>query len=154
MKKYIYLTAFLLIGIFAGNQIFNASKFYFTKFDGRQNVLADAYMTGWDGEGSTNSVPIMLANTADNSRIGKNWWQSTNYIEDGSYLRLKNLQIGYTFNFKVQKLVPSIRVYFSAQNLFTIPGYSGIDPELPDNGIDRGQYPQPRTFMLGANINF
>ena len=138
----------------AGNQIFNASKFYFNKFDGRQNVLADAYMTGWDGEGSTNSMPIMLANTADNSRIGKNWWQSTNYIEDGSYLRLKNLQIGYTFNFKVQKLAPSIRVYFSAQNLFTITGYSGIDPEIPDNGIDRGQYPQPRTFMLGANINF
>ena len=138
----------------AGNQIFNASKFYFYKFDGRQNVLADAYMTGWDGEGSTDTVPIMLANAADNSRISRNWWQSTNYVEDGSYLRLKSLQIGYTFNFKIQKLAPSIRVYFSAQNLFTITGYSGIDPEIPDNGIDRGQYPQPRTFMLGANINF
>lgn len=138
----------------AGNQIFNASKFYFTKFDGRQNVLQSAYMAAWDGEGSSNTIPIMLANTADNSRISQNWWQSTNYIEDGSYLRLKNLQIGYTFKFKVQKLAPSVRIYLSAQNLLTITKYSGIDPEIPDNGIDRGQYPQPRTFMLGANINF
>ncbi len=138
----------------AGNQIFNASKFYFVKFDGRQNVLKSAYMAAWDGEGTSNTIPIMLAYTADASRITQNWWQSTNYVEDGSYLRLKSLQLGYTFNFKVDKYSPSVRVYFSTQNLFTITKYSGIDPEIPDNGVDCGQYPQPRTFMLGVNINF
>ncbi len=138
----------------AGNEIFNASKFYFSKFDGRQNVLKSAYMTAWDGEGTSNTVPIMIAQSAENSRISQNWWQSTNYIEDGSYVRLKNLQLGYTFKTKIKKLSPSFRVFLSAQNLFTITGYSGIDPEIPDNGIDRGQYPQPRTFMIGANINF
>lgn len=138
----------------AGNDIFNASKFYFNKFDGRQNVLTDAYMNAWDGEGSSNSVPIMLAGTTDKSRIDKNWWQSSNYIEDGSYFRMKNLQLGYTIKSKKAASKTSFRVYLTIQNLFTITNYSGIDPEIPDNGIDRGQYPQPRTFMLGANFNF
>lgn len=138
----------------AGNDIFNASKFYFLKFDGRQNVLKDAYMAAWDGPGTSDTIPVMLAQSTDNSRISQNWWQSTNYVEDGSYLRLKNLQIGYTFNTAAKAFSSSIRVYLSAQNLLTFTRYSGIDPEIPDNGIDRGQYPQPRTFMLGANINF
>lgn len=76
------------------------------------------------------------------------------YIEDGSYIRLKNIQFGYTFKPRIQSFTPSIRVYLAAQNLLTITKYSGVDPEIPDNGVDRGQYPQPRTLLLGANINF
>lgn len=138
-----------------GNDIFNASKFYFEKFDGRQNVLARTYMTGWSGEGSTNAVPIMLADAGGGAaRNNLNWASSTMYIESGSYFRLKNLQLGYTFKpfYSVgQKIV--LRAYVSAQNLLTLTGYSGLDPEVPGNGVDRGQYPQPRVFILGLNIS-
>lgn len=143
----------LFQGVF-GNKIFNASKFYFNKFDGRQNVLQDVYMKAWDGEGTSNTLPIILSATTDKSRIDQNWWQSNNYIEDGSYFRLKNLQFGYTIKPQSAKANNSFRLYLSIQNLFIITKYSGIDPEIPGNGIDCGQYPQPRTFMLGANINF
>ena len=137
-----------------GNDIFNASKFYFEKFDGRQNVLKTAYKAGWSGEGSTNSTPITLAYDSDDARNSQNWWQSTMYVEDGSYIRLKNIQLGYTFSPKIStKTQPSFRVYLSAQNLLTLTGYSGFDPEIFGNGVDAGQYPQPRTFVLGININ-
>lgn len=137
----------------AGNDIFNASKFYFNKFDGRQNILASARNENWTGKGSTNKYPIALAYDSDDARNSRNWWQSTNYIENGSYFRLKNLQLGYTFKPNFGGVKTSMRVYFAAQNLFTITGYSGFDPEVSGNGVDGGQYPQPRTFVLGVNFN-
>ncbi|MGI5846648.1 MAG: SusC/RagA family TonB-linked outer membrane protein [Candidatus Cryptobacteroides sp.] len=137
-----------------GIDIFNASKFYFKKFDGRQNVLESAYKAGWSGEGSTNSVPITLAYASDDARNSQNWWQSSMYVEDGSYFRLKTLQLGYTFRARMTSGNPlSFRIYVSSQNLLTLTKYSGLDPEIPGNGVDRGQYPQPRTFILGVNFN-
>ena len=136
-----------------GVDIFNASKFYFEKFDGRQNVYASSYQKGWSGEGSTNSTPITLAYSKDDTRNNQNWWQSTMYVEDGSYFRLKNIQLGYTLNRKIGGTSRSFRFYFSAQNLLTITKYSGLDPEISDGGVDRGQYPQPRTFLFGVNVN-
>lgn len=137
-----------------GNDVFNASKFYFEKFDGRQNVLKSAYKSGWSGKGSTNDRPITLAYDTDDARNSQNWWQSTMYVEDGSYFRMKNLQVGYTFSPKLSaSSQPSFRIYFSAQNLLTFTKYSGFDPEVSDNGVDAGQYPQPRTFVFGLNIN-
>jgi len=134
-----------------GNDIFNASKFYFNKFDGRQNVLAKTYMTAWDGEGTSDTTPIMLADAGGGTaRNNRNWSPSTMYIEDGSYFRLKTLQIGYNFDFG--KKFPGMRLYVSADNLLTLTKYSGVDPELPSIGVDRGQYPQPRTFVIGLNV--
>ena len=83
-------------------------------------------------------------------------------MEDGSYLRLKNLQIGYSLPKSViSKLkIDKFRLYLSAQNLLTITDYSGLDPEIGatqgalDLGIDRGFYPQSRTFLGGVNITF
>ena len=86
---------------------------------------------------------------------------SDRFIEDGSYLRLKNIQLGYSVpvsildRIKVRKL----RVYVSAQNLFTITDYSGLDPEIGafnalEIGIDRGFYPQARTFLGGLSLTF
>ena len=137
----------------AGVDIFNASKFYFNKFDGTQNVLASAYKAGWSGKGSTNAVPITLAGSRDSARNDQNWWQSTMYVEDGSYFRLKNIQLGYTFKPAFLAKNQSLRVYVSSQNLVTFTRYSGLDPEIPGNGIDRGQYPQPRAFIFGLNVN-
>ena len=137
-----------------GVDIFNASKYYFQKFDGRQNILASAYKKGWNGKGSTNELPITLAYSKDDARNNQNWWQSSMYVEDGSYFRLKNIQFGYSFhpNF-IRNRQQTMRVFVSAQNLLTFTKYSGLDPEIPGIGIDRGQYPQPRTFILGINLN-
>ena len=75
-------------------------------------------------------------------------------VEDGSYVRLQNLQIGYTLPEKwlaALVYVKSMRVYMSAQNLFTITSYSGLDPDL---GSDNTRYPSSRTFMFGVNMTF
>ena len=83
------------------------------------------------------------------------------YIEDGSYLRLKNIQIGYTLpeSFIKRIDVSMWRFYFSAENLFTFTKYTGADPEIGaidsfDIGIDRGIYPQARTFRVGLTVSF
>jgi hypothetical protein len=71
-------------------------------------------------------------------------------------LRLKTLQLGYNFSpgFIRGMAIPSVRVYLSAQNLLTFTGYSGFEPEVSSISVDRGQYPQSRSFMLGTVINF
>lgn len=137
----------------AGNDIYNAAKYYFMRFDGRQNVRTDYLNDYWHGEGTSNKIPIP---TTDSSRNSRNFKNSDFYVEDGSYVRLKNIQLGYTFSPRLAEGVkPSIRVYVSAQNLFTITGYSGFDPEVAnDISVDRGQYPQDQSFMLGTVINF
>ena len=91
------------------------------------------------------------------------------YVENGNYLRLKNITLGYTFpqSWTSKMNITKLRVYVTAQNLFTITKYSGFDPELgetyadsADNygvtelAVDRGQFPQPRTFLFGINVNF
>ena len=135
-----------------GKDILNASKFYFMRFDGRHNVKADYLDAYWRGEGTTNSEPII---TSDISRNDRNFRLSDYYIEDGSYLRLKSLQLGYNFSPNLSgSFKPNIRFYISAQNLFTITKYSGNEVEITGQSIDRGQYPQPRVFMIGTTINF
>ena len=85
------------------------------------------------------------------------------FVENGSYLRAKNTVLGYTFSAAGLKKIgiQKLRVYVSAANLFTITGYSGLDPELPgtpgqastDFGVDEGTYPSSRTFLLGVNLS-
>ena len=80
---------------------------------------------------------------------------SSRFIEDGSYFRLKNVQIGYTLpkNVTEKFLCSRLRFYVTASNLFTITKYSGYDPEV-GSGVDYGNYPQSRTFTFGLNANF
>lgn len=80
---------------------------------------------------------------------------SSRFIEDGSYFRLKNIQIGYTLPKKVTEkfLCSRLRFYVTASNLFTVTKYSGYDPEV-GSGVDYGNYPQSRTFTFGLNANF
>ena len=79
---------------------------------------------------------------------------SSYFVEDGDYARLKNLQLGYTLTPKVlSKIkVSSLRVYLQAVNLFTLTKYSGLDPEVTEQGIDNSVYPTSRIFMLGFNM--
>ncbi|GGZ75321.1 SusC/RagA family TonB-linked outer membrane protein [Algibacter mikhailovii] len=84
---------------------------------------------------------------------------SDRYIEDGSFARLKNLSIGYSLNDVIfEDYFSKLRLYISAQNLVTITNYSGLDPELGQGnqefGIDRGRYPQPKSFIVGLQVSF
>ncbi len=110
----------------------------------------------WMGEGTSNKIPRMTSKNPNG-----NWASSDLYIHDGSYLRLKNTQVGYTLpanltrKFSVQRL----RFYIAAENLITLTGYEGFDPEIASGsyttlGVDKGIYPQSRTISIGANITF
>lgn len=104
------------------------------------------------------SLPrAIIGDPNDNDRI------SDRYVEDGSYLRLKNLALGYTFPKKIVKTlgVENLRVYYNIQNLFTITGYDGYDPEIGVStmsvnvmGVDYGRYPSPTTYSFGLNMSF
>ena len=77
------------------------------------------------------------------------------YLENGSFLRMDNITLGYTFDKPIKKFASnSIRIWAGMQNVFLLTNYSGLDPELAVNGIDNTNYPNPRTFLLGANIKF
>ncbi|MGE5316692.1 MAG: SusC/RagA family TonB-linked outer membrane protein, partial [Chloroflexota bacterium] len=135
-----------------GNEIFNGSQRPDLKY---LNLTTDA-LNRWTGPGTSNEVPrFTLADNNFNSRI------SDLYIEDGSYLRLKNIQLGYTFSKRLLDRVgaDTFRIYFSAENLLTLTNYTGMDPEIGargsfDIGIDRGIYPQSKTFRIGTTITF
>lgn len=91
---------------------------------------------------------------------GTNWQSSDLYITDGSYLRLKNIQLGYTLPKSVTQrfFVNNLRVYVAAENLITFTKYAGYDPEISSGGtslgVDYGVYPQSRTFTVGVNVGF
>ena len=132
----------------------------FRKFtDGEfENFTTEVY-DYWHGEGTSNKYPLLAHMNA-----GPNWQTISDiYIEDASYFRLQNLTVGYDFT-KIWKNSPfqQLRLYFAAQNLFTITGYKGMDPENGTaigsdswvTGVDVGNYPQPRTYMVGVNVKF
>jgi hypothetical protein len=110
----------------------------------------------WHGEGTSNKIPRMT-----NADLNGNWRSSDLYIKDGSYVRLKTAQIGYTLPTSLTRKVSiqQLRLYLSAENLLTFTGYDGFDPEVASGdytriGVDRGVYPQSRTFYVGANVSF
>ena len=133
----------------------------FRKFtDGEYENFTTEVYDYWHGEGTSNKYPLLAHMNA-----GPNWQTISDiYIEDASYFRLQNLTVGYDFT-KIWKSSPfqQLRLYFAAQNLFTITDYKGMDPENGTalnsseswvTGVDVGNYPQPRTFMVGINVKF
>lgn len=149
--KRLDLSAFLQ-GVF-GNEIYGATKYFSYAPVGYFNTSREAYVNAWRGEGTSNTQPIISSNTASD-----NYRNSSFYVEDGSFMRVKNIQLTYSIPFK--KLQSGgLQVYVSCQNLFTFTKYSGLDPELGsstllDVGIDYGVYPQSRTFMAGIKFNY
>ena len=132
----------------------------FRKFtDGEYENFTTEVYDYWHGEGTSNKYPLLAHMNA-----GPNWQTVSDiYIENASYFRLQNLTVGYDFT-KIWKSSPfqQLRLYFAAQNLFTITGYKGMDPENGTaigsdswvTGVDVGNYPQPRTYMVGVNVKF
>lgn len=129
-------------------------------FDGtfRNDVFSGNYpswMLGrWTGEGTSNKYPRLDSSNTDN------WKVSDLYVYDGSYLRMKTLTLGYTLPEHLTRIVSisRLRFYVQAENLFTWTKYHGFDPEIGSGGtslgIDRGIYPQARTYTVGLNVSF
>lgn len=114
-------------------------------YDTRPFNFTDRVLESWDGEGSTNTIPRVSFTDNGSSRV------SDIFVEDASYLRLKNLEIGYSLSLQEQMGIENLRIYTSGQNLFTITDYSGLDPESTDL-MDFGTYPQSLTILFGVNI--
>ena len=145
-----------------GNEIFSVIKqqtWQISYFNGNgvTNSVREM-MNRWTGPGTSNSIPRVAYQEVNNYPFSSQF-----YVEDGSFMRLRNLQLGYTLPNSLTSVigVTGVRVYVGAQNLFTITDYSGFDPEIGDrnqsplsSGIDYGNYPLPRTYRVGASINF
>jgi len=133
-----------------GNEIYNAKKqVRFNTYN-----FETSFLDRWTGEGSSNTEPRV-------SNGGHNYEVSDRFIEDGSYLRLRNIQLGYTFtDLAINKFnINNLRVYLSGTNVFTLTKYSGYTPEigggdLLGTGYDSGLYPVARTFNVGISANF
>ena len=105
-------------------------------------------------------MPRTLTGTTEIFRLKHSGW-----VYDASYMTLRNVTLGYTIPFKPNKYISKARIYFSGQQLFTVTGYPGLNPEINNNeagkglswsgmGVDMTTYPIPRTFTIGLDITF
>lgn len=141
-----------------GNQIMNASRQALSSTHLDRNRLAEVLRESYDPVANPNgTLPIIsLSNQNDNDRIADRW------IENGDYVRLRNIQIGYNFDAaRLEKLrMRSLRLYANAVNPFVLTGYSGLDPDItPGNSVfqlgrDSFNYPPTRSFNLGVQVGF
>ncbi|MCH5219897.1 MAG: TonB-dependent receptor [Muribaculaceae bacterium] len=138
-----------------GNKIFNAQKYQYY-FNYANNMVVDV-LNSWTPDNKNTYVPVAKVTNAD----GGNSLPSEFYVEDGSYFRLKNVQLGYTLPERLSKkaYMSNLRFYFSVQNVFTCTKYSGFDPEVSSNtlfarGVDQNSYPNARTYTIGFNLTF
>jgi TonB-linked SusC/RagA family outer membrane protein len=143
--------SFLLTGTY-GNDVFNGTQRQDLRYTNRTTKILDR----WTGPGTSEEIPRYTW-----SDINNNYRISDLYIEDGSYLRVKNVQLGYSLPQNIIKRIGSVkwRFYVSAENLYTLTNYTGADPEIGamssfDIGIDRGVYPQARTIRFGTSLTF
>ncbi len=135
-----------------GNDIFDATR----RIDVSRTNLPSYMLDRWTGEGTSDRIPRFVVGD------GRNWLSSDIYIYDGTYARLKNIQLGYTLPEKLthKAFISTLRLFVSAENLLTFTSYHGYDPEIAAGdgstsiGIDYGQYPQARTFSFGVNLSF
>ena len=142
-----------------GNEIANMNLFHMNSPLMGANILQSYYDNRWTPETPENNQPRLTAST----QSGQNTLFSDRYIEDGSYLRIRNIQLGYNFPKSLLKSIhlDALRVYVSADNLFTFTKYSGFTPEITDQygdpltaGSDIGASPLPRTMTVGLNLTF
>ncbi|REK52192.1 MAG: hypothetical protein DWQ49_13420 [Bacteroidetes bacterium] len=135
-------------GVF-GNDIYNATR----RYDLPTSNMPATAIDRWTGEGTSNTYPRL---TFDDRN--KNFARSSDfYVEDGSFFRLKSLQLGYNITGSVAERIGlrKMRIYYAGTNLLTFTKYSGFDPEIGAGlGIDRGIYPQARVNTIGLNITF
>lgn len=134
----------------AGNQIVQS---YRNHANSKANYTT-AILNRWTGEGTSNRMPRVTDTNI-------NWQFSDLYLQDGDYLRISNITLGYDFAKLIKlKAISQARLYVQVQNAFTFTKYDGMDPEIGYgtsdwvSGIDLGYYPRPRTFLVGVNLKF
>jgi TonB-dependent starch-binding outer membrane protein SusC len=164
--NYLNFDLFVLFQGSYGNKIYSQVNQDIEGFYRPFNVTQRVYDTRWHGEGTSNTMPLVSFRDQTNNIKEP----SSRFLEDGSYCRLKNVQIGYTIPKKmISKLhIKGLRVYLTGSNLVTITKFTGLDPEMhisnnvavekyPSDvaaGIDWGTYPAARSYIIGANLNF
>jgi len=146
-----------------GNKIFDVQKEFYVFRNFSTNVRKDLVKNSWTPTHQNAKYPILDQNDTYSHAI------SSYYVENGSYVRLRNIQLGYMVPSRFERYgLNATRVYIQAENLFTITGYDGLDPALPAanvsgaagdirdqyRGIDRGSYPTNRTISIGLSTNF
>lgn len=134
----------------AGNKIYNANNIDNIGMASATNQTT-AVLGRWTGEGTSNTMPrAVYGDPNQNCRV------SDRFVENGSYLRVKNITLAYSFPEKLLRNIhlEGLRVALSCENVATFTNYSGFDPEVSINGIDASLYPIPRTFSVGINVNF
>jgi TonB-dependent starch-binding outer membrane protein SusC len=141
--------SFLASGV-AGNQLVQTYRNHPNQYANYTRAILDR----WHGPGTSNTMPRITTDA-------RNWTNFSDlYIHDGDFLRISNVTLGYDLGKVIQKnFLKQMRIYTSAQNLFTFTRYEGMDPEIGygpsfSQGVDVGYYPRPRTFLVGANIKF
>ncbi len=137
-----------------GNEIYNGNRYYLENMSAGQNFLASS-LNAWTEDNKNTNIPRAVIEDTNNSK------ESTRYLEDGSFLRLKNIELGYTLpkNIINRLGISKCRIYFNAQNVWTLTDYSGIDPEVGRGdvlslGIDRSFYPINKSFFAGVQLSF
>ena len=142
--------SFFIQGV-QGNDVYNLNRYItesalYSTTNGTTRILGR-----WTGPGTSNDVPRAI-----NGDPNSNLRVSTHFVEDGSYVRLKNLTFGYTLPTSLMSRISAnqIRLYVTAQNLVTLTRYTGYDPEVSASGVDLGIYPQTRVLMGGINVGF
>ena len=141
-----------------GTQIWNAIRYTFG-FTGLKYNYFSEIMDRWTPDNVNATVPRATWMDPNNNKRPSDY-----YLENGSYLRMKNISLGYTIPKVLTRKIglEKIRFYVSSQNLFTITSYSGYDPELGidtigadlESNVDRGQYPQSKSYSFGVNLVF
>jgi TonB-linked SusC/RagA family outer membrane protein len=146
-----YMGFDLLVELYGsyGQKVINTTKRYLITGDRASNVIAGSYDKVWRVDNPNASNP--------NPATGNNYNFSSWYVEDGSFTRIRNIQLGYSLPFLKANGIKSVRIYVGAQNLATITKYKGFNPEVQsDNqqyqGVDRGQYPVPKSFNAGISL--
>ena len=143
-----------VIGSAFGNKIYNGNQYYYEGMNSAHNFLSTT-LNAWTPTNTNTKVPrAIYGDPNDNTR------ESTRFLENGDFVRLRQIQVGYTLPKAWVKQVycDRIRFYVSAENLFTITGYSGANPEFSmgvlNSGIDRFTYPFSRSYTVGAQVTF
>lgn len=138
-----------------GNDVMDILRYDTEAGTGYYNAPEGFLQKAWNGPGTSNTNYKISQNAGLNTNV------SSHFVENGSYMRLKNAQLGYNFPEAWLRAahIPQLRFYVAAQNLFTVTKYTGLDPEMGSTdgklmGIDQGYYPQTRTLMLGLNVKF
>ena len=135
----------------AGNDVFDATR----RIDINSTNLPSWMLGRWTGPGTSDKYPLFIVGDSSD-----NWKSSDLYVYDGSYLRLKNIELGYTLPDKIAHNVQisRLRLFVSAENLLTFTKYHGFDPEISSGGtslgVDYGVYPQARVWRIGFNLEF